>query len=135
RTTAASRRASLQADYLNYRLKREREIGPQHMRIGRQPAAAVVELAVDFDGFHGAAEELFFLAKENDVPFPFAADDVVLPFGAEDTGFGHQQDAVHVRLGAVAADHLQPGGGGEDVRLAEAEADPFAQLKLVAIGE
>ncbi len=59
----------------------------------------------------------------------------VLPLGAEDAGFGHQQNAVHVRLGAVAADHLQPSRGGKDVRLTKAEADPFAQLQLVAVGE
>jgi hypothetical protein len=93
------------------------------------------EGAVDFDGFHRAAEELFFLTEQDHVPVPFAAEDVVLPLGAQDAGFGHQEDAVYVRLGAVAADHLQPGRGGEDVRLAKTEANPFAKLKLVAVGE
>ncbi len=119
----------------NHRFQRERKIGPQHMGVGIEPAAAVVELAVDFYGLHCPAKELFFLPEQDYVPFPFAADDVVLPLGAQDAGFRHQQDAVHMRLGAVAADHFQPGGGGEDVRFAEAEADPFAKFEFVAIGQ
>ena len=105
------------------------------MGAGADGAAEVVQVAVDLNGFRGAAHDFVLAAIEGDIAGPFAADDMVLPFGAENARLGHQDDGVGVGHRAVAAGDFEAGRAAEDVRLMKAELHGLAKQNFFAVGK